>query len=1119
VDSAGQPVASKTVSFAVTQNNGGLVSGVTHGRHVTAVTDAQGEVSVQWTLGTRAGAGNQRVDVTSSGAVPTHFLASANAGAPALVVVDMGNNQFGVVNERLQRPLVVDVVDLGSNRLADVPVTFFVVDGNGSFDGNPSVVVRTDTDGRAWVTPTLGAQEGFSNNLFSAALAGVAGTVTFQASSAEAGPAAATRISGVVLDNSSQPITGVTLRIEGTPIQTQSDAQGQFVFNGTPVGYVRLIVDGSTAQRPGTWPMLEFAMFTCSGQNNTVGMPIYLLPIDVTRGIQVDETHGGTITLPELPGFALDVAPGAALFPGGSRTGNVSVTLVHNDHMPMEPGFGQQPRFLLTIQPPGVHFDPPAALALPNVDGLAPGEVTELYSFDHDLGQFVAIGTGSVSEDGTTARSDAGVGIIKGGWHCGGNPQGSGDTCADPEVSLTIDTTAPPAPPDPGSPLRFAISTLAGRARTNEITAPPAALINTCVKVSATGKPVKGSGDYEFTFPGSTATIVGPPPSCSGKNKCEVIVKATEPGEVKVHVKFTADGKTADDEKSITFSKLTLTQLEFINNIQHIKKDKIGANPDNIPEIPAVVWKSTNTPEQNEPVAYVGSFKGNKKMKVKATYKVEPPPAGKITDVVFEAEVSPDAGFGGKLKKKRDIDAGVDSVVIEDFDVPFNLPKTTQFLDPMKIKWTVRPNSSICPTPVPEPTEVGKSDIPMYVTLDQHHATDLFLTAIHLGVKGPRSATIEEAVTNIWGNFGTGSAPKNIEGWDKRKLVYYPAGVSRNASEVEETKKFLVNGTGDPANPGTANAGRCGMQASILVLAYDANGIGAANVGVAPLLSKRNTYCRDTHPSDEVCADAFLVKNWSIGNTTPTLAPASATANYKYLFQTAVDHGEMWPPPGGPVSGGAVGALYGDLKNDFGAAGQNSPTPGEKRFPNHALVTVGKFSNNNPVNAPPVFGPKNYTVPSGSKTFDETFTIPPTAGQPIFVTFETGATGSPVSAVKISINGTEVYSRTGITAGFGDGKGITIPLPPSNTLKIELTATTVVPAGGGTPPDSTAKITLIPLVSGRFFDPSYGKEYTSLKEFEQNSLDFYLKFMPGMPFTLSAARPPGTDTGIQQEQP
>lgn len=130
--------------------------------------------------------------------------------------------------------------------------------------------------------------------------------------------------------------------------------------------------------------------------------------------------------LPELPGFALEVAPGSVTFPGGSRSGTVSATLVHADKVPMVPNFGQQPNFIVTIQPAGAVFDPPARITLPNTDGLVPGEVTELYSFDHDLGQFVSIGPGSVSNDGSVVASDPGVGILKAGWHCGGNPASTG---------------------------------------------------------------------------------------------------------------------------------------------------------------------------------------------------------------------------------------------------------------------------------------------------------------------------------------------------------------------------------------------------------------------------------------------------------------------------------------------------------------------------------------------------------------------------------------------------------------------------------------------------------------------------------------------------------------------
>src|SRR5439155_14751165 len=137
-------------------------------------------------------------------------------------------------------------------------------------------------------------------------------------------------------------------------------------------------------------------------------------------------TGGGTLTIPEAAAFSLTFGPEQVTFPGGSKQGCVSVTVVHGDKVPMAPGFGQQPRFIVTIQPAGAIFNPPAPITLPNVDGLKPREVTEMYSFDHDIGSFVAIGTGTVSDDGLAIRSNPGVGVLKAGWHCGGNPNVTG---------------------------------------------------------------------------------------------------------------------------------------------------------------------------------------------------------------------------------------------------------------------------------------------------------------------------------------------------------------------------------------------------------------------------------------------------------------------------------------------------------------------------------------------------------------------------------------------------------------------------------------------------------------------------------------------------------------------
>ena len=448
LDAAGQTAVGKPVFFRLAGNDGALDGGR---RRLAVVSGAAGRAQCHFTLGGRAGIANQVVEASAAGfAGPAVFTASAQPGAPELIVVDSGGLQVGVAGRRVPRPLIAAVVDSGHNRLEGVPVLLEVVKGQGTFaDGSRSTVLATDSDGRAIVTFRLDPEEGVANNVVAARLQDSEDgpAATFVASGRAAGDPATTSISGVVLDNTSMPIEGVTARIKDTALTAVTDAEGQFRIDSAPVGSVKLIIDGSTADRPGSWPHLDFDLVTIPGRDNTVNMPIYLLPLDLANGLYVDEIDGGSLTLPDVPGFALEVAPGSVTFPGGGRSGLVSVTVVHSDRVPMVPNFGQQPRLIVTIQPAGARFEPPARLTLPNVEGLAPGEVTEMYSFDHDLGHFVSIGPATVSEDGIVMRSDAGIGIVKAGWHCGGNPSGAGTPHACPQCQVCNGSTCVPGCP------------------------------------------------------------------------------------------------------------------------------------------------------------------------------------------------------------------------------------------------------------------------------------------------------------------------------------------------------------------------------------------------------------------------------------------------------------------------------------------------------------------------------------------------------------------------------------------------------------------------------------------------------------------------------------------------
>ncbi|WP_175463753.1 carboxypeptidase regulatory-like domain-containing protein, partial [Methylomonas sp. LWB] len=428
LDGANQAVAGKPVIFRVTEGDGIVgAGGNDQGQGVLVQTDAQGIAATAFKLGSRAGSGNQRVRATSVGFDgEALFYASATVGAGGKVTVNSGNNQRGAVGQALPLPFVVAVVDDGANVVPGAQIEFKVTQGSGRFqNGQTTLTATTDSDGRATAEFTLGSEDGLDVHRVTATLVGTSLYAGFTASALKTGNAGQTSISGVVLDNQEHPLPNVTVRVDGTTREAQSDTQGQFKISEVPVGAVRLIADGSTTSAEGEWPTLAFNLVTIAGADNPLSAPIYLVKLDTVNAKTVGD-QDVTLTLPDVPGFALEVKRGSVTFPDGKKTGKLSVTPVNASKIPMAPPNGMQPQFIITIQPVGAKFDPPARLTLPNVDGHKPGAQVEMYSYDHDLEEFVAIGLGTVSTDGSIIKSNDGVGVIKAGWHCGSQPGGSG---------------------------------------------------------------------------------------------------------------------------------------------------------------------------------------------------------------------------------------------------------------------------------------------------------------------------------------------------------------------------------------------------------------------------------------------------------------------------------------------------------------------------------------------------------------------------------------------------------------------------------------------------------------------------------------------------------------------
>ncbi|MCI0529004.1 MAG: carboxypeptidase-like regulatory domain-containing protein, partial [Nitrospira sp.] len=366
----------------------------------------------------RTGVGNHRVAAAALGFVgEVEFCATALPGVPDKVLAIAGENQRGVVGKPLPHPFVVLVVDAAGNALEGISVTFEVTQGGGSVGGGTSLTVNTDDDGRTATVLTLGPQEGLNNNVVTATFPGLSGLpATFVASGVIPGLPQDTRVSGVVLDNSNVPIPGATARIKGTALQTTTDDQGQFTLTGVPVGTIFLVVDGSTSPRLETFPALEFELVTVAEQDNTVGMPILIPALDTQNSQICGGSQSCTLAMAGVPGMALTILPNSVTFADGSREGRVLFTQVHLDKVPMPPPDGSVFVPAWTIQPAGVHFDPPARVTIPNTAGLPPGEQAEIFQFDHDLGAFISVGPGTVSEDGSVVVSDPGFGITKAGW-------------------------------------------------------------------------------------------------------------------------------------------------------------------------------------------------------------------------------------------------------------------------------------------------------------------------------------------------------------------------------------------------------------------------------------------------------------------------------------------------------------------------------------------------------------------------------------------------------------------------------------------------------------------------------------------------------------------------------
>ena len=180
LDSSSRPVQGQQVAFSVTSGGGSVAP-------ASATTDASGQASATWTLGSTAGGQAAQARPTGNGAPDTlvaSFTATASASGASAIAAVSGNNQTATAGSLLADSLIVRATDAAGNPVAGVAVQW-TVSGGGSVSSASTV---TGPDGRTGVRRTLGPGAGAQTTVAtSGTLAGSPITFTSTATVGSAG--------------------------------------------------------------------------------------------------------------------------------------------------------------------------------------------------------------------------------------------------------------------------------------------------------------------------------------------------------------------------------------------------------------------------------------------------------------------------------------------------------------------------------------------------------------------------------------------------------------------------------------------------------------------------------------------------------------------------------------------------------------------------------------------------------------------------------------------------------------------------------------------------------------------------------------------------------------------
>jgi hypothetical protein len=228
-------------------------------------------------------------------------------------------------------------------------------------------------------------------------------------------PDGVTALSGQVLRLNGQPLGDVTLSIG--PIEARTDHTGRFLLRGLPAGRQVLVMDASTANRPGrTYGTFVYGLPISAGQTTVLPFTIWMPLLDMAHAVElpVPTTQDMVITTPRVPGLEMHIPGGVTLQLADGPLTVISLTRIPVDRtpFPLPPGT----TFFYTPQGHGAQVQLPdgtpsprgVSFLLPNLDQLSPSSRVALQTSTPSRGWYV-YGYGTVSADGQQILPDPGL--------------------------------------------------------------------------------------------------------------------------------------------------------------------------------------------------------------------------------------------------------------------------------------------------------------------------------------------------------------------------------------------------------------------------------------------------------------------------------------------------------------------------------------------------------------------------------------------------------------------------------------------------------------------------------------------------------------------------------------